>query len=117
MRKFIASVGTIFFCVLLGSATTAGARQSKTDASAPPSNGEHAEDIAPSAAIGGITKSVSMGRISKAERERRKEACEKQYEDCYDWCSRSNRKAEKQRFCYENTCNPKLVACLDEIPN
>jgi len=52
--------------------------------------------------------------MSDEERERRKQVCDREYEFCYDWCSRSHRKSNEQRKCYVK-CSEKNVECLDKL--
>lgn len=52
--------------------------------------------------------------MSEEERERRKQVCEREYEFCYDWCSRSRRDRNEQRKCYED-CSRKITECLDKL--
>lgn len=59
-----------------------------------------------------------MAKMSAAEKERRKQVCENQYEACYDQCTRfyaNKRGWKKLRPCQEE-CSKKLADCMAEIP-
>ncbi|MBK8257630.1 MAG: hypothetical protein IPK82_33790 [Polyangiaceae bacterium] len=49
--------------------------------------------------------------ISEEERERRVKVCEKEFEDCRDWCTRTN----GGRDCYSK-CSDKIAECMKQIP-
>jgi hypothetical protein len=59
-------------------------------------------------------QTIERLEMSDEERERRKEVCDREYEFCYDWCSRSRRDRNEQRKCYED-CSDKNVECLDKL--
>jgi hypothetical protein len=49
--------------------------------------------------------------ISEEERERRVKVCERAWEDCRDWCTRTKGGAS----CYEE-CSKRLGECMKDIP-
>lgn len=49
--------------------------------------------------------------ISEDERERRVQVCERAFEDCRDWCTRT----KAGQPCYKE-CSKKLGECMKDIP-
>ncbi len=98
MNKALSSFAALF---LFGSfAATSGAFASTHDVA------EFAENV--------DDQTLERLEMSDEERERRKQVCDREYEFCYDWCSRSNRKSDDQRKCYVK-CSEKNTECLDKL--
>ena len=117
MRKFIASVGAVFFFVLLGSAAAGPVRQSSPEGAEASSMtvtvGALQDD--PEALEGGAgsTAVVPRGGMSAEERERREAACVKDWESDMDWCKRT-RKVADRRVC-EKRAKDRLADCMSRF--
>ena len=97
-------LGIVLFCSMFGAAPAAG-----TIPDEPTRPQIHARPTNP--------KPVAPHEMSDEEKERRREVCNREFEYCYDWCSKTNKTAKQQRFCYEEKCVPKLADCMKQIPD
>lgn len=122
MRKFIASAGVVLFFILLGSAASGGAQQSSPPASAQTDNESCTEapneGVASQADADDSATPVPMGGMSDAEKERRKQVCETDWENCYDECTRfyANKRGWSKLPACQKICVDKLAECMAKIP-
>jgi hypothetical protein len=122
MTKVITCLGGLFLFGSLGAAPVGGdIRWEPFSASAPLGGEAHAGadlgEVAVAYAKSDSTGSGRIGEMSDEEKERRREVCNREFEACYDWCSRSERTKAAQKDCYVHKCNPRLIECMKKIPN
>jgi len=115
MTKLIAILGALLLVGSLGARPVEGDVR-REPLSAPGALGGEAharadlEEVAATQAKSGSTVSVPIGQMSEEEKERRRQVCDREFEACRDWCTRS----KGGRSCYEK-CSIKLGDCMKPI--
>jgi hypothetical protein len=106
MLKLVMGIGTVFLygTICLTSGIVKGDEQQARDEQSPSSL------ISPEA-TNTFPTGTAARMISEDERERRVQVCERAYEDCRDWCTRTKGGGD----CYAE-CAKKLAACMKDIP-
>jgi hypothetical protein len=117
MAKVILGLGALFLYGSLGMASGVGEIRTEETRPSLTLAGTGAREVE---SEGGATVETAAGstgqpivgqRISEEERERRVQECERLYEACYDWCSRSKGGPK----CYTE-CSKKNTECMGKIP-
>ncbi|UQA56730.1 hypothetical protein [Polyangium aurulentum] len=110
MAKLVLGLAALFLCGSMG--MDSGAENPSL-----PVDGASARQVVPElgevveTSAGSAGRPIVGGRISEEERERRVQECERLYEACYDWCSRSKGGPK----CYTE-CSKKNTECMEKIP-
>lgn len=105
MLNLVMGLGTLLLCASLG--FTSGVAQVQDNA------GDEEPKFSPTSPEGALAFAHEnpVELISADERERRVQVCERAFEDCRDWCTRT----KGGGGCYAE-CSKKLAACMKDIP-